>query len=70
LLAVILSVIFIAATVEFFLRIDGRYLLYHEKNNQPFFSQFAERANPEHIFRYGGIDSFALPKKRVSLKCQ
>lgn len=63
LLAILLSIVFVLSAVEIFLRIDGRYQLYHEKNNQRYFSQYSVRTNPEHLFRLAGHDSLVFPKK-------
>lgn len=66
LLATIIWLLFITGAMEAFLRTDGRYELYHEKNNQPYVSQYTGRTSPEHAFRYAKLDSFVFPKKEFT----
>jgi len=66
LLGIILASIFVFSAIEIFLRTDGRYRLYHERNHQPYASQYTGRTTPEHLFRYKNFDSITFRKKEFT----
>lgn len=65
-LGFIFAIVFVLAAFEIILRIDGRYRLYHELNNQPYASQYTGRITPEHLFRHKGVDSVSFSKKEFT----